>query len=432
MDMELFRQYVLSLMMTDVRFLAMAASVLKPMYFETTLEQHTARFILEHFRETKTTPDRTTLLHRASKYFKTLSKSGGKVSGVTFADVSELVDELEAIQEQAVNQYVYVKKELSDFCRLQALKDAIIASVSDIEKNDLSKLKQRVTSALSVGANLDNRGIFLFEDSADRRDVAEIRSPIPTGYKFIDGPSKGGLGRGEVGLIQAGPNTGKTTALVNIGAGCAKLGAKVAHITCEMKDVLIINAYERCWLKKTSSDMDDIGHEGREAITKFFKKVKKNIKSDVAVKEFQSGRLSLDELYGYLIMLESVHDFKPEVILLDYLDILAPPPHIKEKHEQQEYNLLEYRAMMQDLNTAGWTATQGGRGSLSKETSSLEDVAGGFLKGAHADIVITLNQNQQEQQDDILRAYWAKNRFGKKFVTYNLITDFDRSRLEPA
>lgn len=436
MDLELFRHYVLTLMMIDIKFLAMSASVLKPMYFENSLEQHVSRFILEHYRESKTLPDRMAVLHRASRYFKALSKGGGNSSGATFADVSEFVDELEPLQEAATGQYNYIKVELSKFCREQALKEAIIASVGDIEKRDYSKLKGRITSALSVGSSMENRGIFLFEDTEVRQSVDEIRKPIPTGFKFIDGPSKGGLGRGEVGLIQAPPNTGKTTALVNIGAGAAKLGAKVAHISCEMKDALIINMYERCWLRKSDKDLMDMDAEGRNIINRFFRKMQKTVKADINVKDFPSNRLTIEELYGYLIMLESSHGFKPEVLIVDYLDILAPPEHLlrKEKHEQQEWNMLELRAMASELDVATWTATQEGRGKRGedKQTSGLEDVAGSYMKGAHADIVITMNQNQQEQQDDLLRFFWAKNRFGKKFVTFTVITDFDKSRLEPA
>lgn len=433
MDLELFRHYVLALMMTDVKFLAMSASVLKPAYFENTLEQHAVRFILEHFREHHAVPDRLAVLHRGSRYFKTLSKGGGNNTGATFADLSSLVDDLEGMQEAASGQYLYVKTELTKFCREQALKDAIIASVGDIEKKDFTKIKHRITSAMSIGSNLDSRGIFLFEDTEVRKNVDEIRKPVPTGFKFIDGPSKGGLGRGELGMIQAPPNTGKTTVLVNIGAGAAKMGAKVAHISCEMKDVLIVNMYERCWLHKSDKDLQDVDPEGRNMINKFFKKMQRTLKSDINVKDFPSNRLTVEELFGYMVMLESVHGFKPDMLIVDYLDILAQPLHIsKEKHEQHDWLALELRAMASDLDVALWTATQGNRGASGKQTSGLEDVAGGFLKGAHADITLTLNQTVQEQQDDLLRVYWAKNRFGKKFVTFNLITDFDKARVEPA
>ncbi len=432
MDLELFRNYVLALMMMDLKFLAMASAVLKPLYFENALEQHVVRFLIEHFRETKSNPDKMALLSRASKYFKSANKAGTKISGASYVDVSDFVDTLEELQEAAAKQYVYVKAELVKYCREQALKDAIIASVGDIEKKEYGKIKSRITSALSVGVGLENRGVFLLADSDQRQSVEEIRKPIRTGFKAFDDPSKGGLGRGELGLIQAPPNTGKTTALVNIGAGAAKLGAKVAHISCEMKDALIINMYERCWLKKSDQQLNGLDPDGRALISKFFQKVRKNLKSDIAVRDFPSNRLTIDDLYGYLIMLESSFGFKPDMVILDYLDIMAKPIHIsKETHEQQDWLVLELRAMAIELDVALWTATQNNRGSLLKETSGLEDVGGGFTKGAHADIVITLNQNQQEQKDEMLRAFWAKNRYGKKFITYTFLTDFDRARLEP-
>jgi hypothetical protein len=46
-------------------------------------------------------------------------------------------------------------------------------------------------------------------------------------------------------------------------------------------------------------------------------------------------------------------------------------------------------------------------------------------------MVITLNQNVQEQKDDLMRAFWSKNRYGKKYGTFTLSTDFDRARIEP-
>lgn len=427
MRLDLFRQSVLALMLVDTRFLTVASVILHPRYFEDPVEQHLARIILEHFREYKELPKRVAILNRAHRYFK---KS--KNSEVTEDEFTEFVTDIFELCESASEQANYLSDEVGRFCREQSLKEAIIASVDEIQKGDLSNVLHRVESALAVGSELQGKGIFLFGDAKDTDVTEEIRECIPTGYDFIDKPTRGGLARREFGLIMAPPNVGKTTALVNIGSGIARNRFKVAHVTLEMHEKPMKAMYQQCFLNKSRDQLLSLNSEQQILVGKWLFKQKANLKADINIKHFSAHRLSVEGLHSHLLMLRSMHGFYPDAILLDYMDLMMMPTHIKDEVGQLTWVGEELRSMAEEENIAMWSATQTNRGGVNKQTVNMSDVAGDFKKMATADVVISLNQNEKEQQEDIMRWFYVKNRAGKKHQTFTTVTNFERSRIEPA
>lgn len=427
MRLDLFRQNVLALMTVDAQFLVVANAILLPRYFEQPVEQHTARFILEHFREYKTLPKRVAILNRANKYFR-----HSRNSEVTSEEFEEFVDIVLEQAESAAEQATYIADEVVKFCREQAVKDATLKNVEDIQKGDLSQLLPRMEKALATGAELQGKGVFLFADAKEADVTEEIRDCIASGYHFIDRPTKGGLARGEFGLIMAPPNVGKTTALVNIGSGICRNRFKVAHVSLEMRERPMKAMYQQCFLNKSRDQLLSLDTEQQQLVGKWLFKQKSNLKADINIKHFSAHRLSVEGLKAHLLLLKSMYGFDPDALLLDYMDLMQMPTHIKDEVAQLTWVGEELRTMAEELNIAIWSATQTNRGGVTKQTAMMEDVAGDFKKIATADVVISLNQTLQEQQEDIMRWFYVKNRAGKKHQTFTTVTNFERSRIEPA
>jgi replicative DNA helicase len=114
------------------------------------------------------------------------------------------------------------------------------------------------------------------------------------------------------------------------------------------------------------------------------------------------------------------------------MDIMALPTHIQEEHKQLAWLGVELRALAYEMNVAMWTATQTNRGAVSKQTAMGDDIAGDFTKVATCDALISLNQTLKEAEDDAARIFWVKNRVGRKHLTFNVVTDFDRSLIQSA
>ena len=432
MRLEVFRHHALALMLVDTRFLLAVSLMAHPRYFETPEEQHIVRTILEHYREHGVPPKRMALLDRLHSYF-----SMTKSKNTTLEDVVDLVESIWEIRKDAAEQSTYIHERMVEFCREQALTEALIQSVEDIQQKKIgSEIRTRIEKALTVGASLKGSGVMWLKDAADPKNgvssMDEIRETVPTGLPFIDKPTHGGLARGELGFVMAPPHTGKTTVLSNIGVGALKHRANVCHISLEMKEPLIRAMYDRCFAGKPDSYLSKLSSEEHAAMAQWLVRVQQKLQADVNIKFFNMHRLSVEGLRAYLMMLESVHGFKPDLVILDYLDLMQMPTHIKDEVKQLTWVGEELRTMADEMNFACWTATQTNRGGASKDTVKSDDVAGDFQKIAYADMILSLNQTQKEAEEGIMRIFWLKTRAGKKYQTFTTFTDFDRARIEPA
>jgi replicative DNA helicase len=228
----------------------------------------------------------------------------------------------------------------------------------------------------------------------------------------------------------APPNVGKSTMLINLGTGILKMRHKVAHFTCEMSQGIARGMYDHCLMQKSDEELN-VDDAGKNKIAKFMKNMRKALKADVYIKEFPSGRLTMEMLRAHLLLLQSRDDFHPDVVIVDYMDIMAMPPHIKDPIEQLTWIGVELRGLAWDFNVALWTATQTNRGGVDKEIVSEGDVAGDFKKMATSDVVVSINQTKKEAVLNEARLFYVKNRIGKKYTTHPIITDFERTLIQP-
>lgn len=425
---ESFRAGVIALLMYDKSFLSALAPVIKSRYFETKAEQHTVRAILEHFKEHGKVPRKAIVLERVLHYLDTM-----KSTNVTGEDIADYLESSAALRGEIQENTMYVRDKAIKFCQQMAIRDAIIESVDLLEKGgDLDKIQTLITDATRVGHyGLMDNGLFLLEEAGkEGSKVDEPRKVISTGLPWIDPHCKGGLAKKELGLVVAPPHTGKSTALVNIGVGMVKNGHKVVHFTCEMSKNIVGRMYRNNITKRSDLDIDKLSEDQQKSMHMWMNKLKKRLKADVHIAEFPTNRLSIEGIVAYLTMLESQFNFQPDAIIVDYVDILERPKHIREDHLQLEWLTSELRAIAGEFNKAVWSASQVNRTGTEKQTAMMSDMAGSFAKNMIADIIIGLNQTIKEQEDDMLRTFWMKNRAGRKFMTDTLITDFDRARFE--
>lgn len=425
MRLDAFRHSVLSLAMVSDQFAATAASILQPRYFEVPAEQNLCRFIIEHYREFHSAPRKLAVRDRGYRYFNASKHLQNQLE-----DFDVLLDVVTDMDEDAANQADYIQSRLVEFCREQALKDALLKSVDYIQKGKLDEVLPDIQKALSVGAELEGKGTYLLANADERESMQEARRTVPTGYQFMDEPMKGGPAKGELVIIMAPPNVGKTSTLINLGVGAMKNRGKVAHFTLEMQQPVVRAKYDQCFLKKTDEQLQ-LDTDGARKLADWMKRTRLNLGADVYIKEFPAHRLTIEMLKAHLLLLKSRDSFVPDMIIVDYLDLMALPAHIKEEHHKLAWMGVELRALARYMDAATLTASQTNRGGQTKETSGGEDVAGDFTKLATADAMVSVNQTQKEQEEDEARIYWIKNRVGRKGRTYKILTDFDRTLIQP-
>lgn len=302
----------------------------------------------------------------------------------------------------------YAADNVIKFAQEQAMKLAILDSVGDIEGGNLSKPLERCRQALTVGLDITDVGLELKKDMSWA--YAEAMSvKMQTGIHHMDALLEGGLGRGELGVIMAPTNVGKTMALVNIGCGAAGIMGKatVVHITVELSAKKVAKRYAARtvfkWLKREN--------DPSEYIMEFQDSAHKRMPGNVYIKEWPTGNASINDIDAYLERLKLL-GIVADVVIVDYPDEL--------RHAGVgEYRLIlgrtfsELRALAIKWDVALWGATQAGRQALAKEMVTLDDISESMEKANKSDVIVAVCQTRLEKEDNVLRLFGAKVRDGE-------------------
>jgi len=100
----------------------------------------------------------------------------------------------------------------------------------------------------------------------------------------------------------------------------------------------------------------------------------------------------------------------PDLIVLDYVDLLASPTGIKEKREAIDETWKRLRRISQELHCCVVTATQADANSYTKELIGAGNFSDSRTKNDHVTSSIGLNLLETDRQKGVIRLNWLKRR----------------------
>jgi len=116
-------------------------------------------------------------------------------------------------------------------------------------------------------------------------------------------------------------------------------------------------------------------------------------------------------------------DFEPDMILVDYGDILRPVKHNSEKRHELQEIYEQLRAISQEFNCPVWTASQTNRSGLNAEVVTMESISEAFSKCFVADFIFSLSRTIEDKTANTGRIFIAKNRNGPDGIVYPVFMD---------
>lgn len=384
-----FRLKILSLMLDRVWMSQYGTTIIRPEFFEMDDEDSIAKVVIDYWTKYKTCPTSSNDLE-------------------TMLSDKKHVPTLEYLYEIPASEKKLAGDKAIQWAKEQAAKIAILDSVDDIHKGDLQKTISRMKEALTVGENLQSTGIEVIKD-IDKWLYDLWSYKIRTGWYHVDSILEGGLGRGELGLIMAPMNVGKSMGLINIGFGAASIGsnANVVHFTHEMSQEITAKRYAARTLFKFPSRDENLEEYEQDLKT--------------AASRILTGKIKVIGMTGTNVdsidsQLERLIDegFKFDIIIDDYPDLVSSTRRYNEKRFELSEVYREFRDLGAKYNVPVWGATQSGRSSLSKEVITIQDIAEDIGKAAIADVIIALCQTRDEEQINRCRLFMAKVRDGSK------------------
>ena len=320
-----------------------------------------------------------------------------------------------------VGDLKYVKENSLDFCRRQAMKDALEKAVELIASDKVESVVGLMKTALSAGLP-STVGHDFFED-VDHRFTRVNRYPCPTGLAQLDqqGVLSGGLGAGEIGVITAPTGVGKSHFLVSLGAEALRRGKNVIHYTFELTETSVGIRYDS---NLCDIDSDKIIENKLKVIDHY------ETNEDygrLIIKEFPTGSASVVTIRNHIekLMLKS---FVPHVIIIDYADIMRSTRRFDSLRHELKLIYEELRNMAMEMRLPVWTASQSNKDGASSDVVKLSNMAEAYGKAQVADVVLTLSRKPEEKAQGTARMFVAKNRAGKDGVLFPITIDTARSK----
>jgi hypothetical protein len=323
----------------------------------------------------------------------------------------------------AKHEFEYVTDEIEKHCRNMAMRLAIINSAEKyLEAADYGAIEQEVRNALMVSVD-NNLGLNLFEDPELRLMMMKTN---------LDGRSIGWpsvdqvidcIRRGELLLFAGGTGSGKSIMLANVANNMAKDNLNVLYITFELQDSLVA---KRCDSIVTGIPNKEI-FDDITAVSTALKAIEASY-GTFYVKKMPNGTKS-NEIRAYLMEYELQFGFAPDVLCVDYLDLMSPNMRIDgNRFDIDKAITEELREICVDFNAYGFTASQLNRDAVDSVVKSQSHIAGGISKLNTVDAALAISRTEEQKDRGEIELQLLKLR-NAEFITTPITLYFDSKTL---
>ena len=387
------------------------AEVMKPLYFDLKYLAYLSDKYFKYNAKYKTFPTMSLLISIIKDDLREASNA------VLKEQIVEYLGRMRSSPD--IGDIVYVKEKSLDFCRKQALREALEKSVELISNDKYDAVVDLMRNAVSVGMPV-SVGHDFFED-AEARFVKTIRSPCPTGLAQLDakGILGGGLGKGELGVIVANTGVGKSHFLVSMGAEALKVGKSVIHYTLELTETAVGIRYDSHFTKIPSNEIQD----SKEEVLAKYKEMELG---RLIIKEYPTGGATVNTIRNHIEKL-SLKGFIPHLVIIDYADIMRSSREYDALRLELKLIYEELRNLAMEKHLPIWTASQANRDSSNADIVGLENMSESYGKAMVADVVLSISRKPTEKATGAGRLFVAKNRAGRDGILFPVHIDTARS-----
>ena len=339
---------------------------------------------------------------------KIMSEGGNKDVNRPHIDTLESIKNLEKNDE-------FVKDKSLNFCRQQNLKKELKVIQSIIENGEFesyNKIEQKIQKALQVGI-MNDTVVDVFHNIDDALEK-DYRLPIRTGIVGLDNVLKGGLGRGELGVVLAPTGTGKTTLMTKFANTAYNDGFNVLQIFFEDNEAQIKRKHYTIWSGIAPDDQPEFKEEVLSAV----REQQERSTGSLKLSKLPSDNITISEIKSKIRKMIS-EGFKPDLLLIDYVDCISPERSVDGEEWKGEGSIMRsLESMTSEFNIAIWTATQGNRGSISSEVVTGDQMGGSIKKAQIAHIILSIGKTLEQKESNLATLTLLKSRVGKDGIIW--------------
>tara|TARA_Y100000310_G_C20688381_1_gene820601 strand:- start:204 stop:1505 length:1302 start_codon:yes stop_codon:yes gene_type:complete len=413
---------ILYLLKSNKDFYLQIINLVKPEYFEFPIHRKIFSVVKDHYDKYKKLPTDDFIEQQVRD-----TKSEKDALG----DYQDEVIFINRLDTSAIDGQDYFLDLIETFARREAMKDAIKQSLVLIKEDRVEETEPLIRKALTVCRTVDI-GQHYFSDTKSRWDRtynSKEEDKYKTLLPALNRSLEGGLGEKELAMVIAPPGVGKSLWLVNQSVQSMIEGRKVLYISMEMSEDKIAQRFDSIMTLIPQAHLKDPSAQLK--VSERLSIFRNNFPgSQLVIKEFPTGTATTNTLRALLVQLRSYEEFVPDVIVVDYLELMRPTRENQHEYVAQQRIAEELRGVAMENNVLVWTATQTNRMGRTVKIITDAELGDSYGKIRTCDFAISLNQSEQEFDEGAMRAYVVKSRNGRPRFTVPMKVDYNILRME--
>ena len=414
---------ILQNLIHDEDYMRKTIPFLKRDYFSDVIEQKIFIEIEKFIQQYNTVPNKDILVV-AFQNDKTLNDT-------QYKDVTEYV--LQFDKENQNKEWLLDQTE--KFCKDKALYNAILSSISIIDGRDKSLstdgIPQLLQDALSVCFD-NNVGHDYIENATQRFDFYhKVESRIPFDLEFFNKITNGGLPNKTLNVVLAGTGVGKSLFMCHVAAATLAQGKNVLYITMEMAEERIAERIDANLMNVTLDQLKDLP---KQMFENRIDKIRGKTEGKLIIKEYPTAGAHVGHFKALLNELKLKRQFKPDIIIVDYLNICASS-RFKAGANINSYTLIksiaeELRGLAVEEVVPILSATQTTRGGYGNTDVELTDTSESFGLPATVDLMFALIATEELDQLNQIMVKQLKNRYNDPTINKRFVVGIDRAKMK--
>jgi replicative DNA helicase len=408
-----FQIQLLNQIIVDKEFSHSIIDVIENNYFENKYFKIIIQMIREYYKKYDHTPSFDTLEQVAKSELQ--QETAIKV----------VLDTIKKIKNAPIDGVDFVQEKALKFCKQQELQKVMKQAQKIIDGGEFENydtLEELVREALLVGSK-DTSAMDVFSNLDQVLDD-DYRHPIPMGIPGIDRLLKGGLAKGEIGVILAPTGVGKSTLTTKIANHAFNLGFNVLQVFFEDNPKVIQRKHFTLWTKIHPDELSD----KKDEVMKKVKEIKESMSNELILKKLPSDTKTMLQIKNEIRKMIA-DGIKIDMIILDYIDCVVPDKNLGDEWKSEGSVMRAFEAMCHELNIVGWTATQGNRSSISSDVVTTDQMGGSIKKAQVGHVIITVAKSLQQKEMKLATIAITKSRIGDDGVVFENCK-FDNAMLD--
>ena len=398
-DYELLEKVIIYSFLTDANYFETVYEYINPSFFVKEHHKTVIKVLTEYYRNHQKFPNTTEL---KLNFTSPDDRQALKEVLLSFRDIDKRYDK----------EILLMNTER--FFKEKAVHNTVINTYVNIQSGDInsSEILKSFEKACSISL-VENKG-FDYLEKIDEHclELQKVFKYIPSGWKWLDERIGGGfLATGRAIYVFYGvTNVGKSIFLGNIATNILSQNKTVVLISMEMPEQVYA---KRISAQLTRIPMDDLTSEITLLKTKLNSYKLKNNNAKLIIKEFPPKTVSTLHIKTYIEKLKNT-GINPDVIILDYLNLIAPSDKGQSSYDSVKQITESVRAMSYHFECPIITATQANRSAYNEANPGLETTSESMGLSHTADAQFSIWTEKEEMDLNLIHLGITKNRFGPR------------------